>query len=496
MQRAFLCVICAVVAATAIPASAPASGLMKTGVADDGLMQRLPGRAIPTAAAWSDNGVDQSRLALVWSLIAPSASSAKKPEGFNARDPGSTGYNWTSVDAAVSALRARGIAIELSVTTPAPIWASRVPSRREPTYRPDPAEFGDFVHAVAARYGGRVASYTLINEPNLWQWLTPQWSCSGTAESSCRPTSPAIYRELFRAGYDEIKALTPSIPVWGGGLAPLGTRTRSDGHSSLGPLLFLRRLGCVKTNFALDRSSADCRSFRPITFDAVAHHPHTSWLSPAASNGVNDSVTISTIPKLTQTLDKIQARGGLLNGSVSGLAAKRKPLDVEIDEFGIQTNPPDAWSGVSLAKQADYLQQAAYMMWKNSRVKLFSQYLWQDEPLDKVSITAGSWQSGLYFADGSAKPAAASFPNPFWVDLPRHSRQATVWGQVRPGSATEVTVQSRSVGLARFSALRTVTTSRLGYFSFKTTVRAKTAFRFYYGTDSVLTSSVRTVTPR
>jgi len=469
--------------------------MMQTGVDDDRLMQRVPGGAAAAAAEWKKSGVDQSRLTLVWSRIAPNATSAKRPVGFDARDPESAGYDWTEVDSAVAALQASGIKIELSVTTPAPIWASEVPSRREPTYRPSPDAFADFVHAVAVRYGTRVASYTLINEPNLWQWLTPQWSCSGAAEASCRAVSPAIYRELFRAGYDEIKAVSPRLPVWGGSLAPLGTASRGERHSSLGPLYFLRRLGCVKENFSRDRTSTDCRAFEPLSFDAIAHHPHSSWLAPRSSNGVADSVTIGTISRLTTTVDRIQARGGLLNGSSAASEAKRKPLDVQIDEFGFQTNPPDAWSGVSLGRQDDYLQEAAYMMWKNSRVKLFSQYLWRDEPLDKFTVAAGSWQSGLYFEDGTAKPAARSFPNPFWVDLPRHSRRATVWGQVRPGSQTEVTVQSRPASLARYSALRTVITNRLGYFSLKVPVRVKTAFRFYYGTSSVVTSSVRTVKP-
>ena len=495
MMRAALLALCTAALALGIPAGANAGAMMKIGVDDDRLMQRLPAGAPATAAEWQKSGVDQSRLTLVWSIIAPNATSAKRPAGFDARDPESAGYNWTEVDAAVAALKANGIKIELSVTTPAPIWASQVPSRREPTYRPDPEEFADFVHAVAVRYGTRIASYTLINEPNLWQWLTPQWSCSDATESSCRAVSPAIYRELFRAGYKEIKAVSPRIPVWGGSLAPLGTASRGERHSSLGPLYFLRRLGCVKENYARDRTSTDCRSFKPLSFDAIAHHPHSSWLSPRSSNGVADSITIGTIARLTKAVDTIQVRGGLLNGSAVGSEAKRKTLDVQIDEFGIQTSPPDAWSGVSLSRQDDYLQEAAYMMWKNSRVKLFSQYLWRDEPLDKISITAGSWQSGLYFEDGTAKPAARSFLNPFWVDLPRHSRQATVWGQVRPGSQTEVTVQTRTVGLARYSALRTVNTNRYGYFSFKVPVKVKTAFRFYYGTDALVTSSVRTVKP-
>jgi len=496
MTRGLWLSIIATALALTAPAAASAGASMKIGVADDGLMQRLPGRALPTATEWQAKGVDQSRLTLVWSLIAPAASSAKRPAGFDARDPDSSGYNWRSVDEAVTALRARGIGVELALTTPAPIWASRVPSRREPTYRPNPSEFADFVHAAAIRYGARAASFTLINEPNLWQWLTPQWSCSGTSESSCRAASPAIYRELFRAGYDEIKAIEPDVPVWGGSLAPLGSATRLDAHTSIGPLLFMRRLGCVKENFARDRSSDGCRDFRPVKFDAIAHHPHSAWHAPSAANGVADSVTIGTLSRLTTTVDKIQARGGILNGSVSGAEARTKHLDLEIDEFGIQTNPPDAWSGVSLRSQDDYLQEAAYIAWRNSRVKLFAQYLWQDEPLDKISVTAGSWQSGLYFEDGRAKPSALSFPNPFWVDLPKRSHQATVWGQVRPGGETTVSVQSRTAGFARYAALRTVKTNRLGYFSFKTVVRAKTAFRFYYASNSVVTSSVRTVTPR
>jgi hypothetical protein len=496
MTRAVLLAISTAAMALGIPASAHAGSMMKIGVADDRLVQRLPGQAPATAAEWSNNGVDQSRLSLVWSRIAPNATSVKRPAGFDARDHESAGYDWAQVDAAVTALRTNGIKIELSVTTPAPIWGSEVPSRREPTYRPDAAAFADFVHAVAVRFGTRVASYTLINEPNLWQWLTPQWSCSGAGETSCRAVSPAIYRELFRAGYNEIKAVSPRIPVWGGSLAPLGTASRGERHSSVGPLYFLRRLGCVKESYARDRTSTDCRAFEPLSFDAIAHHPHSSWLSPRSSNGVADSVTIGTIPRLTKAVDRIQARGGLLNGSAFASEARSKPLDVQIDEFGYQTNPPDAWSGVSLARQDDYLQEAAYMMWKNSRVKLFSQYLWRDEPLDKITIAAGSWQSGLYFEDGTAKPAARSFRNPFWVDLPRGSREATVWGQVRPGSQTEVKVQSRAAGLARYSALRTITTNRFGYFSFKVAVKVKTAFRFYYGSDAVVTSSVRTVEPK
>ena len=61
-----------------------------------------------------------------------------------------------------------------------------------------------------------------------------------------------------------------------------------------------------------------------------------------------------------------------------------------------------------------------------------------------------------------------------------------------------MTVQSRTIGRARYAALRKLRTSRAGYFSFEAVVRARTAFRFYYDRDGygVVTSSVRTVKPR
>ena len=53
------------------PASASSS--LQIGIDDDGLMQRTPETTAPTAALWKKNGVDQARLTLVWTRIAPAA---------------------------------------------------------------------------------------------------------------------------------------------------------------------------------------------------------------------------------------------------------------------------------------------------------------------------------------------------------------------------------------------------------------------------------------
>jgi hypothetical protein len=59
-------------------------------------------------------------------------------------------------------------------------------------------------------------------------------------------------------------------------------------------------------------------------------------------------------------------------------------------------------------------------------VKLFSQYLWRDDPVSRGGSYAG-WQSGLEFANGRAKPALKHFANPFAIDTAR----GRLWGQVR-----------------------------------------------------------------
>ena len=467
---------------------------MKIGVADDKLMLKLGSETARTALEWKDNGVDQTRLTLVWNQIAPDAQHTKKPAGFEPRDNTSRLYRWASVDRAVAALNDRGIEITLALATPAPVWATEVPSRHEGTYKPKASEFAAFAHAVATRYEGKVTSFTLINEPNLWQFLTPQVSCSTSSVSSCKPASPAIYRRLFSSGYKAIKAVSPSFSVWGGALGP-GPRPDSNPRKiSLGPLTFLRNMGCVKANFSRDRSSAGCKNFEPLKMDGVAMHPHTAGRAPTDPARDPDSITIPTISRLTTTMDKMQRVGGVLNGSAGPYGEKHTGLNVFIDEYGVQTSPPDALMGVSLTKQDAYYQQAAQMMWKNPRVKLLLFYLWRDEPVDDSSFGAGTWQSGVYFASGKAKPSARSFPHPFWVDLAKGGHSAKIWGQVRPGGATDVTVQAKVSGSTSYKSIASLRTNAQGFFSAKAYVKKRTSYRFEYGSPRRV-SSVRTVAP-
>ena len=106
--------------ALVLVAPASASSSLQVGIDDDGLMQRTPETTEPTAAQWQQRGVDQSRLTLVWTRIAPSPESTKMPAGFDPRNPNSPGYTWGDVDRAVAALEANQIDISILIAAPTP----------------------------------------------------------------------------------------------------------------------------------------------------------------------------------------------------------------------------------------------------------------------------------------------------------------------------------------------------------------------------------------
>ena len=244
--------------------------------------------------------------------------------------------------------------------------------------------------------------------------------------------------------------------MFGPALAPKGQSPTSV-NSKTRPLAFLRSLGCVDSKLRKDRKSTGCKGFKPITLDGIAYHPHSTTFAPDRGYTNPDDANLADGARLLKTVDGVQKAGGLLNG-----AGRSKKFDIYYDEFGYQTNPPDALLGVSLTQQASWLQWSAYKAYQQPRVRMLIQYLWRDDPINtRVGADKyGGWQSGLYRFDGNAKPSRKSFPNPFWVDLPKGRRTATVWGQVRPGGAAQVTVQKGSG--SSFSTLKALTTDDAG----------------------------------
>lgn len=487
-RSALLIALTAALALAILAPTASAAPGMRFGIADDGITQRTPELAAQVIPEWKATGMDAARVLVIWSYVAPGSDRTTRPTGFDPSNPDDPQYNWAPIDQVVDLLTAQGIEPILNVTGYIPFWGSLEPNERRNRYRPDPAQFSVFAKAVAERYAARVSRYILWNEPNLVDWLQPQNECS---KGMCTPVAPHMYRELARSAVPAIKTGDPGAQVYGPALASKGdaptkvnVRTR--------PLAFLRSLGCVDAKLRRDRTSKRCKNFQPATLDGIAYHPHSTTFAPNRGYTNKDDANLADYGRLIKTIDGVQKAGGLVNGQ-----GTTKKFDLHYDEFGYQTNPPDALLGVTTAQQASWLQWSAYTAYRQPRVRTLIQYLWRDDPINtRVNAEKyGGWQSGMYFFDGNAKPARKSLPNPFWVDLPRGRSTATVWGQVRPGGATQVTVQKGSG--SSFSTLKSLTTDGQGYFTTTTVVTRKTSYRFrYVGADGkTVTSSTVTVAP-
>jgi hypothetical protein len=485
----------ALAAAVLLPAAAHASSSMETGIADDAALLNEPSdvKAAAVVKAWAALGIDDVRIFVQWQAIAPANGATKAPAGFNGADPNSPGYNWSRVDRAVALVSAAGMRPLLVVTGPGPLWASQVPGRHSVRYKPRPDLFAQFARAAALRYAQAVDRYIVWNEPNLPLWLQPQNTCSG---SRCTPYAPHLYRKLVRAAYPAIKTVDPTATVLFGALAPNGENSTKQ-NAKTRPLAFIRSMGCVKVNLKRDRSGP-CATFKPLTADGFAYHPHATKLAPSGVQVQPDNASIGDLPRLKRTLDGTQRAGGLkkAGGSKFGLY---------FTEWGYQTTPPDKTRGVSLAKQSRWLQQGAYVAYRDPRVKLLTQYEWRDEPVRRSATDPyAGWQSGLRFRDDRAKPSLRSFSNPFFIDQRPGSRRARLWGQVRPGITHRVAVQRRKAGRTRWTTVRVVTTNGDGYWNLNQTVSATTDYRFRwqptdaYGANAgpLKTSDVLRVTRR
>jgi hypothetical protein len=120
-------------------------------------------------------------------------------------------FNWYFTDRIVGDAEERGLKVLFRLDSE-PAWAvgpKGVRSRNGPPE--DAGDFGDFCHALAERYPGRIAAYQVWNEPNLareWGGWTPD---------------PAAYVDLLRACYVGVKTADPDALVVSAGLAPTGT---------------------------------------------------------------------------------------------------------------------------------------------------------------------------------------------------------------------------------------------------------------------------------
>src|SRR4051795_7448811 len=179
--------LCALTLACAlgVPTAAHAAHGMELAVQDDTvLMSRLYGSVPKTMKLVSQLKASRIRANVTWSYVVGRAAKRRTA-------PEHIAYNWTGYDALIRRATPRGIRLQLTLTGPAPAYATA--NHRIGPYKPKASAFKAFATAAATHFRGRVDRYSIWNEPNYVRWLSPL------------NRGAKLYRALYITGYGAIK---------------------------------------------------------------------------------------------------------------------------------------------------------------------------------------------------------------------------------------------------------------------------------------------------
>jgi hypothetical protein len=414
-------------------------------------------------------------VVIPWATVAPNPDSFTRPH-FDASDPAAyPAAGWSIYDEIVRDAAARGIGLDFTIGSPAPLWATGPGAPpgaiHKSAWLPSATEFGEFMRALGTRYSGhyrpagaasalpRVDFWAIWNEPNYGPTLAPQAIDHEKVEVSSR-----VYRELLDAAWAALLATghgpsTDTILI--GEVAPRGINTgdHPGNFSGMLPLRFIRALYCVDGAFrplqgmaatlrGCPASSAQSGRFvsqNPGLFKAsgFAVHPYQDTLAP--NNPANDlagDADFSQMSQLTGTLDRAAAAYGASGG-----------MPIYSTEFGY--NSPTFVTG---PVGATFMNQAEYLSWLDPRIRSYDQYLLKD-------AFGHEFDTGLIAASGLPKPTFPAYRMPLWLPV-THANRGTalvVWGCVRPapyyarttGATQHVQIQF-APATGRFRTLRSL----------------------------------------
>jgi hypothetical protein len=472
--KRLLPLIAAALLLAALPSAASASATQESMFQDDPLLvYGAPAEVDSTLDTIASLGVDRIRISVFWANVAPANDQLQKPS-FDATDPAAyPASGWAPYDHLIKDALARGILVDLDITSPVPRWAaSAAPSDRQDLQKnwgPNPVEFGEFVKAVGTRYSGsymglpRVDYWSIWNEPNQAGWLTPQWSPDPRNAKREVESSPAVYRSLVDAAWQGLADSghgTDTILI--GETAPQGQGKGKGITQSIDALRFIRQMYCLDSNLNLIKgSSATVRNCpdnvatfvaqNPGLFHATgwAHHPYDLVSPPGLKPSNPDWVTMANLPDLSRELRRIYERYGQKLPTTRGV-----PL--YLTEYGYQTRP-DPFAAATFSQQAAYLDQAEYIASRNKDVRALSQFLLVDDAPDPRYKTTGpqaslawrTFQSGLELLSGKHKPAYRAYVTPLFLKRVRvrHGSAVPLFGMLRPAPPTsrpKVSIQWRS----------------------------------------------------
>jgi Cellulase (glycosyl hydrolase family 5) len=339
-------------------ATASAAPRMPIGFFDDPTFRWSADR-IGNLQRASADGASIIHTTATWASIAPT----RPADAANGDDPA---YKLADLDELVQRASAYGLRVMINITG-TPKWAN---GNKKPNTMPK--KVGDlqvFARMLAARYDGLqgkgyVGLWSVWNEPNLQQFLTPQYIGK-------KIVSPTNYAKLYKAAYAGIKAANRSAQVAIGETSAQGRDKPSTGSSqTVSPGMFAKLLA----------------KQAGLKFDAWAHHPYpTAPFAKPTEKVRYPNVTLSTMPKFEKDLHTWFHRA----------------VPIWITEYGHETKPGEP-HGVSMATQAAYAKQALAIARKDPNVQMFIWFTFRDS-------SGNPWQSGLLQPSGAAKPSYSAF---------------------------------------------------------------------------------------
>jgi len=469
----------------ALPAHALASATETSSMMDDNqLIYASQSHMVRTLNQMHSLGVDVVKVSMVWQLVAPDASSTRKPR-FDASNPAAYPQGaWDRWDTLVETAQKLGMSVYLLVIGPAPKWA--IPawvrnSKQGPDLgqAPNPGDYQDFIEAAGRRYSGayvdprsvpagsdpgpavvpgvtvpgvsvsqgssstpkpgaipRVNYWGIWNEPNERSWMNPWYRKLSRGKAYIQPE---FYRSLVDAGWNGLSASSHSSDaIMIGETANRGILT---------PAQFVRGLYCLGGNLRPLRGSAASNvgcptSGSPAQFAqqhpglfqsaGYAHHPYAFDVPPNRRYPDRTYIGLYNMPSFERLMNGIYARYGVH-------PAGGVPL--YLTEWGEKSNPPNPYVKTTTAEQAAWINLGEYMTWRMPYVRQLNQFLLVDSP-PKADEPKGSplywssFQTGLETLRGTPKPALAAYQLPIWLPTARHGRHVAVWGQLRPANHT------------------------------------------------------------
>jgi hypothetical protein len=371
MRKVFAAFVC-VLGALAI--AGPAGAGVSVGVNDDA--GKYSDGAPQFWQTMSQNGLRQNAITILWDETQPT-----------------TILDQSFIQHALPAAQAAGVKVVFDVYP----MHSQAFTQNGAKY----ADFAAFLTKLANTFPS-VTEYVVMNECNQKLFVNPQFNASGVNQSA------AICGSALAAGYDALKAVNPSIFVWGIGLSPRGNdNAAATSNVSTSPVKFVQALGAWYKGSGRAQPLMDGFDFHP--------YPVPQSLPFATGYADPDNAAVSNIGRIYQAFyDGFKGSPQKTIGQQAGGG-----LPVSLNEVGIQTDNTGkaGYTGSEVSATSDggvrgdtatekfqsdwYLQMLNYVAC-DPNIKVVNLFHLVDE-----SALEG-WQSGLYYVGYAPKPSATS----------------------------------------------------------------------------------------